>query len=170
MNARITALHIYGREFRDCARSPEWKAGARRGLEKALGECSPSQGSPYASGTAQDDAWRAGVQAGLAEGKLVAHHGAEVADTTVRLSMSGKAAVRWLDDYATGKLPDDGRDAQGFRLDRGLIGEFPDLAEHHPAPPPCPANAAAQHAAHESQPPCAPAQPPAMPETDGGLQ
>ena len=92
-------------------------------------------------------------------------------DTTpAKLTLTGEAAVRWLDDYATGKLCSDGRDAQGFRLDRGLIAEFADLAEHHPAPPPCPANAAAQHAAPESQLPCAPAQPPATPETDGGLQ
>lgn len=69
MNARITALHIYGREFRDCARSPEWKAGALRGLQKAMGEPCPT-GSPYTAGTAQDDAWRAGVQAGLTEGRM----------------------------------------------------------------------------------------------------
>lgn len=62
------------------------------------------------------------------------------------------------------------RDAHGFRFDHRLIGEYADLAEHRPAPLPCPASDAAPHAATEIQPPCDRAQPPATPETDGGLQ
>jgi len=94
----------------------------------------------------------------------------EIAPTRTTLSLEGDAAAQWLDDYATGKLAADGRDAHGFRLDQGMIGEFADLGGRHPAPSPCPADAAGQHAAPESQPPCDLAQPPATPGTDGGHQ
>ena len=69
MNTRFTALAVYNVEFRDCARSPEWKAGALRGLQKALGEPCPT-GSPYDCGTAADDAWRAGFQDGRTGGYM----------------------------------------------------------------------------------------------------
>lgn len=67
-----TAQQIYDMEIRDCQRSPEWKAGALRGLQKSCGESAKPAGVPYASGTAQDDAWRAGFQYGLSEGKAQA--------------------------------------------------------------------------------------------------
>ncbi|MDH2233084.1 hypothetical protein N5K37_24555 [Delftia tsuruhatensis] len=67
-----TAQQIYDAEIRNCARSSEWKAGTLRGLQKALGEPASPAGVPYAAGTSQDDAWRAGYQHGLAEGKALA--------------------------------------------------------------------------------------------------
>lgn len=66
--AQQAAQAIYQTEFHRCQRSPEWKAGALQGLQKIAG-CIERCFSPYPSGTAQDDAWRAGVQAGLAEDK-----------------------------------------------------------------------------------------------------
>ena len=59
-----TAQQVYEREFAHCQRSPEWKAGALAGLQRRE---SPQvrKFSPYKSGTAQDDAWAAGVQYGL---------------------------------------------------------------------------------------------------------
>lgn len=62
------AQQIFDKEFRDCPRSGEWKAGALRGLQLSLDGDSPS-GSPFRGGTAQDDAWRAGVEAGLRIGR-----------------------------------------------------------------------------------------------------
>ncbi len=59
---------IYGAQFKDCARSPEWKAGALRGLRQRAGLTPGS--CPYPSGTAQSDAWLAGNQAALAEWSL----------------------------------------------------------------------------------------------------
>lgn len=67
----MNAAAIYAQEFAACAKSPEWKEGARRGLQCALGEAQPLARPPYTGGTAQYDAWAAGIQAGLAEGK---HH------------------------------------------------------------------------------------------------
>lgn len=60
-----SAQRIYDYEFARCARSPEWKAGALRALRQRAG-LQPAP-SPYASGTAQDDAWAAGNQAGWQE-------------------------------------------------------------------------------------------------------
>ncbi len=60
-----SAQQIYDNEFAPCPRSPEWKLGARAGVWKAMGL--KSQRSPYANGTAQDDAWRAGFQVGFGE-------------------------------------------------------------------------------------------------------
>lgn len=65
----LNAQYIYDSEFRNCQRSPEWKAGALRGLERALGSPAKQHALPYTSGTAQADAWSAGFQAGSAEGK-----------------------------------------------------------------------------------------------------
>lgn len=56
------AMRVYTQEIASCPRSPEWKRGARDGVCKVFGL--PMQGSPYASGTAQDDARRAGFQVG----------------------------------------------------------------------------------------------------------
>ena len=60
-----TAQRIYDDEFAACPRSSEWKLGARAGVWKAVGLM--SKRSPYASGTAQDDAWRSGFQVGFGE-------------------------------------------------------------------------------------------------------
>ena len=68
-----TAQQVYEREFAHCQRSPEWKAGALRGLRLAAG-LAPAA-SPYASGTAQDDAWGSGSLAGAAEWKWRAERG-----------------------------------------------------------------------------------------------
>lgn len=59
------AQQIYEREFALCARSPEWKAGALRGLRRAAGLA--VEPSPYKSGTAQDDAWLTGNLVGRNE-------------------------------------------------------------------------------------------------------
>lgn len=64
-----TAQSIYETEIHGCPRSAEWKAGALRGLQKALGETARPAGVPYRCGTAQDDAWRAGLRFGAVEGK-----------------------------------------------------------------------------------------------------
>lgn len=56
------ALRVYTQEIANCPRSPEWKRGARDGVCKVFGL--PRQGDPYACGTSQDDAWRAGFQVG----------------------------------------------------------------------------------------------------------
>ena len=66
----MTPQQLYNDEVRDCPRSPEWKAGALRGLRKASGD--RCDGSPYYSGTAQDDAWLAGNQYGMAVWKHAA--------------------------------------------------------------------------------------------------
>ena len=60
-----TAQRIYDDEFAACPRSAEWKLGTRAGVWKAVGLM--SKRSPYASGTAQDDAWRSGFQVGFGE-------------------------------------------------------------------------------------------------------
>lgn len=65
----MSAATLYAREFAASYKSPEWKAGALRGLQCALGEAQPLASPPYTGGTAQYDAWAAGIQAGLAEGK-----------------------------------------------------------------------------------------------------
>ena len=59
-----TAQQIYDAEIKNTPRSAEWKAGALAGLQRRE---SPQvrKFSPYKSGTAQDDAWAAGVQYGL---------------------------------------------------------------------------------------------------------
>lgn len=62
------ATEIHAQQFARCARSPEWKAGALRGLRLALDE-PVADGLPYPAGTAQYDAWQAGIEAGRAEGK-----------------------------------------------------------------------------------------------------
>ena len=65
---------VFDAEYRHCQRSPEWKAGALRGLIRAAG-CAQCSVSPYPSGTAQDDAWQAGLMAGIAEGKYLLQAG-----------------------------------------------------------------------------------------------
>jgi hypothetical protein len=70
----MTAQAIYDAEFRDCPRSREWKAGALRGLKVAFKEFK-CEAHPYVSGTAQDDAWLAGIQAGLREGRYLRERG-----------------------------------------------------------------------------------------------
>ena len=60
-----SAQRIYDDEFAACPRSAEWKLGTRAGVWKAVGLM--SKRSPYASGTAQDDAWRSGFQVGFGE-------------------------------------------------------------------------------------------------------
>lgn len=59
-----TAKDIYDAVIKGTPRSAEWKAGAAAGLKRRE---SPHvrQYSPYQSGTAQDDAWAAGLQYGL---------------------------------------------------------------------------------------------------------
>ena len=59
-----TAKDIYDAIIKGTPRSAEWKAGAAAGLKRRE---SPEvrQYSPYQSGTAQDDAWAAGLQYGL---------------------------------------------------------------------------------------------------------
>lgn len=70
-----TPQEVFDAGYRNCQRSPEWKAGALRGLIKAAG-CAQRSMSPFKSGTAQDDAWLAGLQAGMAEGKYLRQAGA----------------------------------------------------------------------------------------------
>lgn len=53
--------------FARCARSAEWRAGAFDGLCLAAGLAFTP--SPYAPGSAQDDAWSAGHLAGVGEWK-----------------------------------------------------------------------------------------------------
>lgn len=71
--AQRAAQRVYDEEFSRCPRSPEWKAGALRGLRVRAG-LAPN-GCPYPNGTAQADAWTAGCQAGLAEGRWRAEWG-----------------------------------------------------------------------------------------------
>lgn len=76
------ALRVYTQEIANCPRSPEWKRGARDGVCQVFGL--PMQGNPYASGTAQQDARRAGFLAGRqlaleAQEKLQAQAAAGVA-------------------------------------------------------------------------------------------
>ena len=56
------ALRLVAQEITPCPRSPEWKRGARDAICKVFGV--PREGNPYACGTAQDDAWRAGFHVG----------------------------------------------------------------------------------------------------------
>lgn len=63
------AQDYFEREIAPCPRSPEWKHGARRGVWRAFGI--DSAPSPYASGTAQDDAFLAGMHACYFDAK---HH------------------------------------------------------------------------------------------------
>lgn len=65
-----TAQQVWEWEYRDCTRSAQYKEGALRGLRRALGEVPAVAGAPYAAGTAEQDAWRAGFEAGYEEGKL----------------------------------------------------------------------------------------------------
>ena len=69
-----TPQDVFETEYRHCQRSPEWKAGALRGLIKAAG-CAKRSLSPFQSGTAQDDAWQAGLLAGISEGKYLLQAG-----------------------------------------------------------------------------------------------
>lgn len=69
MAIALNAQSIYDSEFRNCGRSPEWKAGALWGLTRALGAAAKQNACPFAGGTAQADAWCAGFQTGHAEGK-----------------------------------------------------------------------------------------------------
>lgn len=69
-----TPQEVFDTEYRNNQRSPEWKAGALRGLIKAAG-CSRQCVSPYPYGTAQYDAWQAGLLAGMAEGKYLLQAG-----------------------------------------------------------------------------------------------
>ena len=77
MAVTFTAQSIYDSEFRNCARSTEWKAGALRGLERGLGSTAKQKSCPYAAGTAQADAWDAGFLAGHAEAKFQSAAAAE---------------------------------------------------------------------------------------------
>lgn len=67
MSLKPIAQQLYDSEIAPCPRSPEWKAGARAGLYKALGL--PHQSSPYTNGTAPDDAWRTGFLVGSTLGR-----------------------------------------------------------------------------------------------------
>lgn len=69
-----TPQEVFDAEYRNNQRSPEWKAGALRGLIKGAG-CVQRSISPFQSGTAQDDAWCAGLLAGIAEGKYLLQAG-----------------------------------------------------------------------------------------------
>lgn len=70
-----SATAIYEQEFASCAKSPEWKAGALRGLQVRLGEAATGNNLPYTPGTAQYDAWQAGIHAGQAEAKYQIERG-----------------------------------------------------------------------------------------------
>ena len=59
-----TPEQIYQASIQGCARSTEWKVGVLAGLNKGKAP-HVRQISPYTSGTAQDDAWAAGLQYGL---------------------------------------------------------------------------------------------------------
>ena len=65
----LCALHatqrVYDVEYAHCPRSPEWKAGALRGLRRQAGL--QTTGCPYRCGTAQSDAWLAGNLVGMTE-------------------------------------------------------------------------------------------------------
>ena len=65
--ARHAAQAMYLADFATCPRSVAWKSGARAGVLKAHGVLPPA--SPWANATAEDDAWRAGFQAGLREAR-----------------------------------------------------------------------------------------------------
>ncbi len=54
---------LYKATIQGCPRSKEWKLGAMAGMRKGQTPRIP-QLSPFASGTAQDDAWAAGLQYG----------------------------------------------------------------------------------------------------------
>lgn len=69
-----TAQRLYQAEFAACPRSKEWKLGARAGVWKALGLTHPR--SPYASASAQDDAWRSGYHIGFGEVRHLQDKGA----------------------------------------------------------------------------------------------
>lgn len=63
------ALHatqrVYDAEYAHCPRSPEWKAGALRGLRRQAGL--QTAACPYPCGTAQGDAWLSGNLVGMTE-------------------------------------------------------------------------------------------------------
>lgn len=59
-----TAQHIYDTAVKNMPRSPEWKSGALAGLKRREFQ-HLRQPSPFRPASAQDDAWRAGVQYGL---------------------------------------------------------------------------------------------------------
>ena len=59
-----TAQEIYDEAVKSTPRSAEWKAGALAGLQRREAP-HVHQYSPYKGATAQDDAWRAGIQYGL---------------------------------------------------------------------------------------------------------
>ena len=59
-----TAREIYDEAVKSTPRSEEWKAGALAGLQRRESQ-QVRKFSPYKLGTAQDDAWRAGMQYGL---------------------------------------------------------------------------------------------------------
>ena len=61
-----TPEQIYRATIAGCPRSQEWKLGAMAGLKKGQ-EPNVAQRSPFPSGTAQDDAWAAGLQYGRQE-------------------------------------------------------------------------------------------------------
>ena len=69
-----TPQQVFDAEYRNCQRSPEWKAGALRGLVRGAG-CMKQSVGPFKSGTAQDDAWQAGLLAGIAEGRYLLQAG-----------------------------------------------------------------------------------------------
>lgn len=63
--ARLRAVQaLYDQEIAPCPRSPEWKLGARAGMQRAHG-LRPMP-SPWAAGTCQDDARTAGFHVGHA--------------------------------------------------------------------------------------------------------
>ena len=56
---------FYNQEFAHCPRSPEYKAGALVALRiRAGGDIATGSETPYTIGTAADDAYRSGIQAG----------------------------------------------------------------------------------------------------------
>ena len=68
------AQQVYDTHFRDCPRSKEWLAGARYMLRRELDGIA-KQPRPFANGTAQDDAWRAGAESGLAMARQIKRGG-----------------------------------------------------------------------------------------------
>lgn len=63
------AAVVWAVAFEGCGKSREWQAGALRGLQVRLGEPTTGPSLPYAPGTAEYDAWAAGIQAGHAEAR-----------------------------------------------------------------------------------------------------
>ena len=56
---------VYDTEYAGCPRSPEWKAGALRGLRRQAGL--QTAACHYPCGTAQSDAWLSGNLVGMTE-------------------------------------------------------------------------------------------------------